>query len=47
MLVATGTLFTLGVALFMWDFFFYAPRTGTRADTAYRPAPTAAGVTTR
>src|SRR5512144_1208521 len=47
MLVATGTLFTLGVALFMWDFFFYAPRTGTQADTAYRPAPTPAGVTTR
>ena len=26
MLVATGTLFTAGVALFLWDFFFLAPR---------------------
>ena len=25
MLVATGMLFTLGVALFLWDFFFVAP----------------------
>ena len=25
MLVATGMLFTLGVALFLWDFFFLAP----------------------
>jgi len=25
MLVATGILFTLGVALFLWDFFFLAP----------------------
>ena len=25
MLLATGALFTLGVALFLWDFFFLAP----------------------
>jgi nitric oxide reductase subunit B len=28
MLVATGILFTAGVALFLWDFFFLAPRQG-------------------
>jgi len=26
MLVATGTLFTAGVVLFLWDFFILAPR---------------------
>ena len=26
MLVLTGTLFTAGVALFLWDFFFLAGR---------------------
>ena len=26
MLVATGSLFAAGVALFLWDFFFLAPR---------------------
>ncbi len=40
MLVATGTLFTAGVALFLWDFFFLAPRAST--DAATYPAPTPA-----
>jgi len=34
MLVATGTLFTAGVALFLWDFFVLAPRQGTRVEPA-------------
>src|SRR5574338_1299290 len=38
MLAATGARFTLGVALFMWDFFFYGPRTRTAGDVAYTPA---------
>ena len=32
MLVATGTLFTAGVALFLWDFFFLAPRQRAVSD---------------
>jgi nitric oxide reductase subunit B len=35
MLIATGTLFTAGVALFLWDFFFQAPR--WRAETHVAP----------
>jgi hypothetical protein len=46
MLVATGSLFTLGVALFMWDFFFYGPKTRTAGDVAYAPA-TPAGASSR
>jgi nitric oxide reductase subunit B len=34
MLVATGTLFTAGVALFLWDFFFLAPRHHADAEPA-------------
>jgi len=34
MLVATGTLFSAGVALFLWDFFFLAPRQRTGVDPA-------------
>ncbi|MGE5816175.1 MAG: cbb3-type cytochrome c oxidase subunit I [Acidobacteriota bacterium] len=47
MLVATGTLFTLGVALFMWDFFFYAPKVGAAAEPSYTPAPGAVRASTR
>ena len=36
MLVGTGLLFTLGVALFLWDFFFVAPR---RTSWQSSPAP--------
>jgi nitric oxide reductase subunit B len=35
MLIATGTLFTAGVVLFLWDFFFLAAR--------QPPAPVRAG----
>jgi nitric oxide reductase subunit B len=42
MLVATGLLFTLGVALFIWDFFFLAPKGRLRADAATQPATTPA-----
>ena len=31
MLLATGILFALGVGLFLWDFFFLAPRPASRA----------------
>ena len=41
-LVATGILFTSGVVLFLWDFFFLAPRQRTSADTPMRTAPTVA-----
>ena len=34
MLAATGTLFTAGVALFLWDFFFLAPRQHADAERA-------------
>jgi hypothetical protein len=34
MLVATGTLFSAGVALFLWDFFFLAPRQQTHVEPA-------------
>jgi nitric oxide reductase subunit B len=42
MLVATGILFTAGVVLFLWDFFFLAPRQRTSVDTAGQPAATTA-----
>ena len=32
MLVGTGILFTAGVALFLWDFFFLAPRQRLATD---------------
>ena len=38
MLVATGALFTAGVALYLWDFFFLGPRMQAEAD---QPAQTA------
>jgi hypothetical protein len=40
MLVATGTLFVLGVALFLWDFFFLAgrPVVASEAPLAARSA---------
>ncbi len=42
MLIATGTLFTIGVALFLWDFFFLALRRPmARADV---PAPAGSAV---
>ena len=34
MLVATGILFTAGVVLFLWDFFFLAPRQRAVSDAA-------------
>jgi len=41
MLVATGILFTAGVVLFLWDFFFLAPR-----QRAVSGAPMPSGATT-
>ncbi len=41
MLAATGALFTLGVALFLWDFFF-PPRQPQIDGTAERAAVTPA-----
>ena len=42
MLVATGTLFAAGVALFLWDFFFLAPRQRVQSDAPAQTAPTPA-----
>jgi nitric oxide reductase subunit B len=42
MLVATGILFTAGVALFLWDFFFLAPRQRIQSEMPVRTAPTPA-----
>ena len=42
MLVATGTLFAAGVVLFLWDFFFLAPRQPVSADATIQTAPTTA-----
>jgi hypothetical protein len=42
MLVATGILFAAGVALFLWDFFFIAPRQGLARPTASSVRSTAA-----
>ena len=42
MLVATGILFTGGVVLFLWDFFFLAPRQRTHGATAVQTAATPA-----
>jgi nitric oxide reductase subunit B len=39
MLVGTGTLFSAGVGLFLWDFFFLAPRQRAHAEAAAQPAP--------
>jgi nitric oxide reductase subunit B len=39
MLVGTGILFTIGVALFLYDFFFLAPRLSRKAPPAAWPAP--------
>jgi nitric oxide reductase subunit B len=41
MLVGTGTLFSAGVGLFLWDFFFLAPRQrpGTEATAQTAPTP--------
>ena len=38
MLVATGVLFSVGVALFLWDFFFLAPRSAPGSSPAVQPA---------
>jgi nitric oxide reductase subunit B len=42
MLVATGILFTAGVALYLWDFFFIAPRQRRQVDGAAQAAATPA-----
>jgi nitric oxide reductase subunit B len=42
MLVGTGILFTAGVVLFLWDFFFLAPRQRVQNDAAAQAAPTPA-----
>ena len=42
MLVATGTLFSAGVGLFLWDFFFLAPRQRAHAESIAQTAPTIA-----
>jgi nitric oxide reductase subunit B len=42
MLVATGTLFTAGVALFLWDFFFLAPRQRAHSEAGAHTAPSPA-----
>jgi nitric oxide reductase subunit B len=39
MLVATGTLFTAGVVLFLWDFFILAPRQRVAIDAPLEPLP--------
>ena len=39
MLVATGVLFTAGVALYLWDFFFLGPRMQAEADQPARTSP--------
>jgi nitric oxide reductase subunit B len=41
MLVATGILFTSGVALFLWDFFF-TPRRHLQPEVGSQTAPTPA-----
>jgi nitric oxide reductase subunit B len=33
MLLATASIFSLGVMLFLWDFFILNPRRGTLLDT--------------
>jgi nitric oxide reductase subunit B len=40
MLLGTGTLFTVGVGLFLWDFFFQATSTRTTVIPAGRAVPT-------
>ena len=42
MLAATGILFAAGVALFLWDFFFIAPRQGLVQPAASSVRGTAA-----
>jgi len=43
MLVATGSLFSAGVGLFLWDFFFLAPREPVPADASiHQTSPTTA-----
>jgi len=42
MLVGTGILFSAGVALFLWDFFFLAPRQRAHGEAVARTAPTPA-----
>jgi hypothetical protein len=36
MLLATGTLFTAGVVLFLVDFFFIGPKQGMQSEAALR-----------
>jgi len=40
--VGTGILFTAGVVLFLWDFFFLAPRLRVEGNPGAQAAPTAA-----
>ncbi|MDT4884631.1 Cytochrome C and Quinol oxidase polypeptide I [compost metagenome] len=40
MLIATGSLFAIGVGLFIYDFFRHAPRFDVEADTPAARAPT-------
>jgi nitric oxide reductase subunit B len=42
MLVATASLFTIGAALFIWDFFRAAPKLELTIEPAERAAPSAA-----
>jgi hypothetical protein len=42
MLVATGALFTAGVALYLWDFFFQSGRPAPVAESV-ATAPSVAG----
>jgi nitric oxide reductase subunit B len=42
MLIATGLLFTAGVVLFLWDFFFMAVRQRSAGDVAAETAVTPA-----
>jgi hypothetical protein len=39
MLIITGSLFAVGVALFIWDFFRHAPTFQDAADRDLKPAP--------
>ena len=42
MLIGTASLFTIGVALFIWDFFRTAPALESKIEPAKQTAPAAA-----
>ena len=42
MLIGTASLFAIGVALFIWDFFRTAPALESKIEPAERTAPAAA-----